>query len=61
METVRWDELLPDDRWEEENMSDIEFESQRDTLSKDARKRGNEDPNKEPRTMPHPGIGLPVP
>ena len=61
METVRWDELIPDDQREEENRSDVEFERQWDRISKDARKRCNEDPNEELRTMPHQDIGLRVP
>ena len=61
MERVRLDELILDDRWEDENRGDLEFEKQRDTISKDARKRCKENPNKEPCTMPQPEIGLPVP
>ena len=61
LETVRWDDLISEEQWDVENGSDVEFEKQRDNISKDARKRCNEDPHKEPRTILHPGIGLPVP
>ena len=56
MEPVRCDILKPDEQWDEKTRIDVEFEKQRDTISKDARKRCNEDPDKEP----HPDIGLPV-
>ena len=39
METVRWDELITDEQWDNEARSAIEFEKSRDQLSKDARKR----------------------
>ena len=38
-----------------------QLELKRDTLSKDAGKRKNEDPNKESRVIPHPEVGLSVP
>ena len=46
LKPVRWDELTPQDRWEDEIKSDIELERQRDTKSKDARKRCNRTPAK---------------
>ena len=36
---MRWEELIPDEQWEEETRSDIESEKQRDRISKNARKR----------------------
>ena len=45
METVHWDELISDEQWDKEPRGDIEFEKQRDQLSKDARKCCNEDPD----------------
>ena len=61
METVRLDELIPDEQWDEEASIDVEFEKQWDRISKDARKRCKENPDKEPHTMSHPDIGLSVP
>ena len=61
LETVRWDELISDEQGDDQTRSDVGFEKQRDHISKDARKRCNKDPDKEPRIMPHSGIGLPVP
>ena len=58
---MRWDKLIPDEPWDQENRSDVELEKQGDRISKDARKQRNEDTDNEPCTMPHPGIGLPVP
>ena len=29
METVRWDELIPDEQWDSEPRSDIDFEKKR--------------------------------
>ena len=61
LETVRWDKLIPDEHWDEETRSDIEFEKQRNKISEEAPKWCNQDPDKESRTMPHPHIELPVP
>ena len=38
LETVRWDELITDEHWDEETRSDIEFEKQRNKISKEAPK-----------------------
>ena len=61
METVRWEELISEDHWDTEAMSDIELEVNRDQLSKDAAHRSNADPDKESRVIPHPDVGLAVP
>ena len=61
METVRWEELISDENWDNEGRSDTEIELNRDGLSKDATKRKNEDPNKESRVIPHPDVGQSVP
>ena len=55
-ETMSWDELIPDEQWDEENWSDVVFERQLEKMIKDSRKRCNSDPHKEPRTMPHSGV-----
>ena len=61
METVRCEELISEENWDNEERSDTELELNRDRLSKDAGKRKNEDPNKESRVIPHPEVGLLVP
>ena len=61
METVRWEELISDENWDNEGRSDTEHELNRDRLSKDATKRKIEDPNKESRGIPHPDVGQSVP
>ena len=61
METVRWEELIAHENWNNEGRSDIEIEMNKDRLSKDATKRRNEDPNKESRVIPHPDVGQSVP
>ena len=61
LETVRWDELITDDNWNNEERSDIEIEVNKNKLGKDATKRQKEDPNKESRLISHPDIGQPVP
>ena len=61
LETVRWEELICDENWDNEGSSDTELELNRGRLSKDATKRKNEDPNKESRVIPHPDIGQSVP
>ena len=61
LETVRWEELISEENWDNEERSDTELELNRDRLSKDAGKRKNEDPNKESRAIPHPEVGLLVP
>ena len=60
IETVRWDELISDEQWDE-TRSDVEFKKQRDKISQDARKRCNEDPDKESITISHPDVGPTVP
>ena len=60
METVRWDKLISDEQWDDVTRSDVDFEKQRDKISKDAGKRCNEDPDKKSRTISHPDVGLPV-
>ena len=61
METVRWEELISDENWDNEGRSDTEVELNKDRLSEDATKRKNEDPNKESRVIPHPDVGQSVP
>ena len=61
LETVRWEELITEENWDNEERSDIEFDLNKEQLSRDAVKRKNEDPDKEPRVISHPAIGLPVP
>ena len=58
METVRWEEPISEENWDNEENSDTELELNRDRFSKDAAKRKNEDPNKESRVIPHPDVGL---
>ena len=52
MRTVRLDELISDEQWNNEAWSDIDIKKQKDQISKDARKRCNEDPDKESRMIP---------
>ena len=61
METVRWEELISEENWDNEGRSDTELQLNRDRLSKDATKRKIEDPNKESRVIPHPDVGQSVP
>ena len=61
METVRWEELIADENWNNEERSDTEIEINKDRLSKNATKRKNGDPNKESRVIPHPDLGQSVP
>ena len=61
METVRLDELIPDEYWDNAARSDIEFKKSRDRLLKDARKHCNEHPDKNSCMISHPDVGLPVP
>ena len=61
LETFRWEELISEENWDNEERSDTELELNRDRLSKDAGKRKNEDPNKESGVIPHPEVGLSVP
>ena len=60
-ETVRWDELITDDNWNNEERSNIEIEVNKNKLGKDATKRQTQDPNKESRLISHPDVGQPVP
>ena len=60
LETVRWDELITDENWNNEERSDIELEVNKNKLGKDAVKRQKEDPNKESRLITHPNVGQPV-
>ena len=46
---------------DDETRSDVEFGKQQDKISRDVRKRFNKDPDKEPRTMSNPIVGLPLP
>ena len=61
MKTVRWDELISDEQWDNDARSDIDLEMSIDRLSKDAVKQCNADPNKESGVIPHPDIGQAVP
>ena len=61
LETVRWEELITEENWDNEEKSDIEFDPNKEKLSRDAVKRKNEDPDKEPRVISYPDIGLLVP
>ena len=61
LETVRWEELISDENWDNEGRSDTKVEMNKDRLSKDATKRKNKDPNKKPRVIPHPDVGQSVP
>ena len=58
LETVRWDELFPEDRREDGNRSNVEFEKQRNTLSHEANKTTKTEPNKESQIITHPEIEL---
>ena len=57
LETVRWDELITDDNWNNDERSDIEIEVNKNKLGKEAMKRQKEDPNKESRLISHPDVG----
>ena len=61
METVRWEQLISDEQWDNEARSAIDLEMSRDRLSKDAVIRCNKDPIKESRVIPHPDVGRAVP
>ena len=61
METVRWDELISDEQWDNEAKRDIDLEISRDRLSKDAVQRSNADHKKKSRLIPHKDVGQAVP
>ena len=51
LETVRWDQLITDENWNNDERSDIEIEVNKDKLGKEAMKRQKEDPNRESRLI----------
>ena len=61
METVKWDQLITDENWNNDEQSDIEMEINKDKLGKEAMKRQRDDPNKESRLISHPDVGQPIP
>ena len=61
MGTVRWDELISDEQWDNDARSDIDVEKYRDRLSKDAVRRCNEDPNKESRVIKQTDVSQSLP
>ena len=61
LETVRWDELITDDNWNNDERSDIGIEVIKNKLGKEAMKRQKEDPNKESRLISHPDVGQSIP
>ena len=61
METVRWDQLITDENWNNDERSDIAIEVNKDKLGKEAMKRQKEDPNKESRLISHPDVGQSIP
>ena len=61
LETVRWDEPITDDNWNNDERSDIEIEVNKNKLGKEAMKRQKEDPNKESRLISHPDVGQSIP
>ena len=60
LETVRWDQLITDENWNNDERSDIEIEVNKDKLGKEAMKR-QKDPNKESRLISHPDVGQSIP
>ena len=61
LETVKWDELITDDNWNNDERSDIEVEVNKNKLGKEAMKRQKEDPNKKSRLISHPDVGQSIP
>ena len=61
LETVRWDQLITDKNWNNDERSDIEIEVNKDKLGKEAMKRQKEDPNKVSRLISHPDVGQSIP
>ena len=61
LETVRWDELITDDNWNNDERSDIEIEVNKNKLGKEAMKRQKEEPNKESRLISHSDVGQSIP
>ena len=61
LETVRWDQLITDENWDNDERSDIEVEVNKDKLGKEAMKRQKEDPNKESILISHPDVGQSIP
>ena len=61
MQTVRWDELISDEQWDNGARSDIDLQKSRDRLSKDAVRRCNKGLHIESRVITHPDVGQAVP
>ena len=61
LETFGWEKLITEENWDNDERDDIEFDLNKEKISKDAVKWKNEDPDKEPRVISHPEVGLPVP
>ena len=61
LETVRWDQLITDENWNNDERSDIEIEVNKNKLGKEAMKRQKEDPKKESRLISHPDVGQSIP
>ena len=61
METVRWDQLITDENWNNDERRDIKIEVNKDKLGKEAMKRQKEDANKESRLISHPDVGQSIP
>ena len=61
LETIRWDQLITDKNWNNDERSDIEIEVNKNKLGKEAMKRQKEDPNKESRLISHPDVGQSIP
>ena len=61
LETVRWDQLIKDENWTNEERSDTEVEDNKFQLCKNAENRQQEDPNKESRFILHPDVCQPLP
>ena len=61
LETVRWDELITDHNWMNDERSDIEIEVNKNRLGKEAMKRQKENTNKESRLISHPDVGQSMP
>ena len=57
LETIRWEELISEEKWDVDVSSDTELEHNRDKLSKDANRRTNADPEKDSRLITHPDVG----
>ena len=61
LETIRWDELITLDRWDDGSRQGIEFEQRRHSITHEANNRRKKHLAQASIVLQYPNLGLPIP